>query len=64
MDQVLGTLKDGRIVLDEQSGWPEGQRVSVTLTLIDEAGLDRERHEAFRKVLDEANKRYAPRYEI
>ena len=39
MDQVLGTLKDGRIVLDEQPDWPEGQRVSVTLVLDDERGF-------------------------
>jgi hypothetical protein len=29
MDQVLGRLKNGRIVLDEQPDWPEGQRVWV-----------------------------------
>jgi hypothetical protein len=36
MDQVLGTLKDGRIVLDEQPDWPEGQRVWVMPGLDDE----------------------------
>jgi hypothetical protein len=29
MDQVLGTLKSGRIVLDEQADCAEGQRVAV-----------------------------------
>ena len=59
MDQVLGTLKGGRIVLDEPPDWPEGQRVSVTQALDDEEGLERKRLEAFRKALDEANRRYA-----
>ncbi len=36
MDQMLGTLKDGRIVLDEQPDWPEGQRVWVMPGLDDE----------------------------
>jgi hypothetical protein len=36
MDQVLGRLKDGRIVLDEQPDWPEGQRVWVMPGLDDE----------------------------
>ncbi len=36
MDQVLGTLKDGRIVLGERPDWPEGQRVWVLPGLNDE----------------------------
>jgi hypothetical protein len=36
MDHVLGTLKNGRIVLDERPDWPEGQRVWVTPGLDDE----------------------------
>lgn len=36
MDEVLRTLKAGRIVLDEQPDWPEGQRVWVMPGLDDE----------------------------
>ncbi len=57
MDQVLGTLKNGRIVLDEQPDWPQGQKVLIRL-LTDEGEAAPNRNDDLQTVLAEVNDRY------